>query len=405
MIVSDTMLPPTCVVVPTYWTRPGGEPHPGDAVYDHPTPLDGTSTLPPLLESLEKLDSSFYLLVLVAVTGRDVTDQAERRVSEILAQYPRLTSLVFGPSDLTQLHDWLRSKQLEHVTSLLDLQTYPKVRNLQLAIPLILRSTFIVAVDDDEIVTDPEFVTKAVEPLGTNVDGTRIDGLSGHYEQESGGILLKVDPAKAESQNIFDRKAAIMNAGTEKLESQPGNLVETPFCFGGNMEFTAELAASVGFDPGITRGEDIDYLINARMEGKHFFLRKDLQILHCPPKGGSYKDVSLSKLEQDVIRFVYEREKLNASEAESEMQSVTADELKPYPGEFLQGDIENDAAAALQEAGYPRNAEAFVQDVCSSVPSKVQRYLEFRREWPSAMDGLSESADLFDQLAARVRGA
>jgi hypothetical protein len=399
------MLPTTCVVVPTYWTRAGGDSRPGDAVYDHPTPLGGSSTLPALLESLEKLDTeSFYFLVLVGVTGEDAVEDAERRVGELVAECPKLKTLLFGPSHLAWLTNWLNANGLTYANSFLDLRNYPKIRNLQLVIPHVLHSRAIVALDDDEIVTDQDFLPKAIEPLGRSIDGVRVDGLSGHYLQENGSILLQVDPAKAKATNIFDRKAAIMNAATEKLESQSGNLVETPFCFGGNMEFSAELAASVGFDPEITRGEDIDYLINARVEGRHFFLRKDLHILHRPPKGGSYKDVSTSKLEQDIIRFMYEQAKLVASQAGNGLRSVTASELSPYPGDFLDRDIESDAVEALIEAGYASDPRDFVGKVRASLADKVQRYLRFRREWPALMDAMSRADSVNERLSAEVRG-
>jgi hypothetical protein len=399
------MLPSTCVVVPTYWTRAGGESRPGDAVYDHPTPLDGSSTLPALLESLDKLDTeSFYLLILVGVTGEDAVEEAEHRVGELVEQYPKLKTLLFGPSHLAWLGNWLVENGLSYATSFLDLRNYPKIRNLQLVIPHVLHSRAIVALDDDEIVTDQDFLRKAVEPLSRSIDGVRVDGLSGHYLQENGSILLHVDPAKANATNVFDRKAAIMNAATEKLEAEPGDLVETPFCFGGNMEFSAELAASVGFDPEITRGEDIDYLINARLEGRHFFLRKDLNILHRPPKGGSYKDVSSSKLEQDIIRFLYEQAKLEASQAGNGLHPVTPSELSPYPGEFLDRDIESDAVEALKQAGYASDPRDFVGQVKSSLGDKVQRYLQFRREWPALMDAMSRADSVNERLSANVRG-
>ena len=399
------MLPETCVVVPTYWTRAGAESRPGDAVYDHPTPVDGSSTLPPLLESLALFDTStFYLLILIAVTGPDVTVDAEARVRELVSGHSSLPTLLFGPSQLDTLHRRLRDGRVSEAASFLNLQGYPRIRNLQLAVPLCLRSAAIVALDDDEIVTDPLFLRKAVEPLGTRVDGAVVDGLSGHYIQENGSILLEVDPAKAASPNLFDRKAVIMNAATEKLEAEPGNIVETPFCFGGNMEFTADLAASVGFDPGITRGEDIDYLINARLEGRRFFLRKDLRILHRPPRGGSYKDVSRSKLEQDIIRFVYEREKLEASQTAAGLQALSAENLMPYPGDFLNPGVDDDAVAALEAAAYQGDARRFVGEVRADARNRVRRYLHFRAEWPRVMQALADDSQLFDMLAREVRG-
>jgi hypothetical protein len=399
------MLPSTCVVVPTYWTRPGLEARPGDAVYDHPTPLDGEGTLDALLESLNKLDTScFYLLLLVAVTGEDVARAAEERVCAMAEKYPDLMYLVFGVSHLPWLHDWLGGRGLTEATEYLGLRTYPRIRNLQLALPLSLGSSAIVALDDDEIVVEEGFLHKASEPLGSQIDGRRVDGLSGHYLQEDGSVLLRVDPEKAHSANLFDRKASIMNAATDALEAMPGNIVETPFCYGGNMEFSPDLAASVGFDPEITRGEDIDYLINARIEGKRFFLRKDLNILHCPPKGGSYKDASLSKLEQDVIRFIYEKEKLRASQEVPDLCPVTAEDLMPYPGEFLSGDIEEDACTALRSAGYPGDERQFVQKVRDGARAKVLRYLSFRQQWPVVTEALSRDSTVCQRLMRDVRG-
>lgn len=400
------MLPPTCIVVPTYWTREGGARRPGDAVYDHPTPIDGTSTLEPLLESLERLDSSeFYLLLLVAVTAGDAAEGAGHAVQELVDRHPGIPSLVFGPLQLQFVHRWLTDNRRAEACGFLDLQQYPRIRNLQLALPLALHSRAIVALDDDEIVTDPDFLRKATVSLGLEVDGEVVHGLSGHYEQEDGGILLKVDPAKAESANLFDRKAAIMNEATETLEAQPGVIVKTPFCFGGNMEFSMEMARSVGFDPGITRGEDIDYLINARMEGMQFFLRKDMTVLHCPPKGGSYRDASTSKLEQDVIRFVYERKKLAISHDNPALHPVSAEELMPYPGKFLEGDIESDARDALRAAGYEQDPDAFLAGARAGTDALVARYLQFREDWPVAMEALADASPVRDHLLACVRNA
>jgi hypothetical protein len=196
-----------------------------------------------------------------------------------------------------------------------------------------------------------------------------------------------------------------MNAASEMLEREPGELVVTPFCFGGNMEFTAELAASVGFDPGITRGEDIDYLINARLEGKTFFLNKSLTILHRPPKGGSYKDANISKLQQDVIRFMYEREKLRASHDHARLEPLSASDLMPYPGEFLDDAIEEHSVEALEAAGYRGDARAFVRSVSEEAPARVVRYLRFREEWPRLTAALEDAHDLRDQLSSAVRGA
>jgi hypothetical protein len=399
------MLPRTCIVVPTYWTREGGEPRHGDAVYDHPTALGGPDTLHALLESLTMLRGEFYVLLLVAVTANEVAERAEAQVREIAECYTGFPALVFGAAHLDAVHARLRETGLGDATSAVALTNYPNIRNLQLAVPLALGSREIIALDDDEVVVEPEFLHRATEPLGSRVDGVIVDGLSGHYLQDDGGIMLKVDPDKADSSNLFDRKASIMNEATEMLERRQGNIVPTPFCFGGNMEFTAELAASVGFDPGITRGEDIDYLINARLEGRTFFLRKDLTILHRPPRGGSYKDSNISKLQQDVIRFLYERAKLEISRQHPDLQTLTAADLMPYPGEFLGRDIEGDAVEALRAAGYGGDPTAFVAETRAGAAARMDRYLLFRHQWPRLTAALLDPGALRDTLLRAVQGA
>jgi hypothetical protein len=406
VLASNAMLPATCVVVPTYWTRSGGAFRSGDALYDHPTPVDGHTTLTALLDSLRQLRGpNFLLLVLVAVTGDDVGDQAEDRVLSVLSAYPDIVSLAFGPSRVRWLHDWLERQGSMEGSRYLQLREYPRIRNLQLALPHALHCDSIVALDDDEIVTDPDFLKKAIEPLGSRVDGKVVDGLSGHYLQDNGGILLEVDETSAGSPNIFDRKAVIMNSATAMLEAKPGNLVQTPFCFGGNMEFSSELAATVGFDPGITRGEDIDYLLNARMEGKHFFLRKDLRILHQPPRGGSYRDTTSTKLAQDIVRFLYERTKIAASQDTPGLHEVTVEELRPYPGDFLAHDISGDAREALVHAGYRGDPVEFLQTVESENRVRLANFLEFRQKWPRLQELFHGGIEVRDTLGREVRGA
>src|SRR5947209_258884 len=101
------MLPGTCVVVPTYWTRANGAHQPGDDVYDHPTPVDGEDTLEALLDSLAGLEKDFSVLILVAVTSEQVRAAAEQRVREIADSCLALHTLVFGRREYILLQQWL----------------------------------------------------------------------------------------------------------------------------------------------------------------------------------------------------------------------------------------------------------------------------------------------------------
>src|SRR5579884_393628 len=273
------MLPDIAVVVPTYWTREGGVARAGDAVYDHPTAVDQDGTLGRLLGSLRRLDTDrFYVLILVAVTDPLVEDQARAKVDGIVGAVTGLTTLVVSQRDLPAM---IGDSGEDLASTLLGMEQYSRVRNVQLAVPQILGTRAVVGIDDDEVVVDPGFLDEALGHLETTVDGRIVEGVGGYYLQEdTGTIFLQTGPKSDPTGNIFDRKAELMNEATEKLQRRAGSLVPTPFCFGGSMIFSRSLFSSVCFDPFITRGEDVDYLINARLTGRWFFMNKRLSILH-----------------------------------------------------------------------------------------------------------------------------
>jgi len=393
------------IVVPTYWSRPGGVRQPGDAVYDHPIAVDSENRdLERLLESLTRLDEKpDCVLILVAVTTPDVAELAETRVSAILERFPSLNTMLFTARGLREIHARLGVLGLGHCQAYLRLEGYAGVRNLQLVVPHVLGYDVIVALDDDEVVEDPGYLTRIRRHAGARFDGRQAAGLAGFYLDATGSNKLRVAPGAAGSENVFIRKSAIMNACTEEIEAQPGDVIATSFVLGGNMTFTRGLFERVGFDPSITRGEDIDYLINARLEGLWFFLDKRLNIVHLPPSGASYKDISYSKLQQDVVRFLYEREKLAAAAAEPELESVSPATLAPYPGDFLVDDLEPQALQALRDLrptpddGWPE-PEEILEEARRHAAEGVPRYFEFRKAWPAMMAALGRDETLQRRL-------
>ena len=60
----------TYMIIPTYWSGPGGAWEEGDAVYDHATPINQKGTLLRTLISLNILDDKdFTLIIIGAVTN------------------------------------------------------------------------------------------------------------------------------------------------------------------------------------------------------------------------------------------------------------------------------------------------------------------------------------------------
>ena len=59
--------------------------HAGDAVFDHPTPLGDEPTLLRLLESLHRLESSGYSMVVVVGSVAEDLDIAENKTTSFSA--------------------------------------------------------------------------------------------------------------------------------------------------------------------------------------------------------------------------------------------------------------------------------------------------------------------------------
>jgi hypothetical protein len=325
------------MAIPSYWGRPkdvGWQE--GDAVYDHPTPLDEDGTLRRALQSLSILDNKdFNLVVLAAATADEVREAVEAKVSNIVREVGAdLEILVFSHSHLARIHESLEAKGMGALTTLLELRGYSNIRNLCVLLPLILGSDVAILIDDDEIFEDPSFMDKALEFIGRDIEGRRVLAVAGYYVNPDGDYLLnrEVFPWMTEWNKIDS-----MNRAFKAVIGTEPRLQETPFVFGGNMVVHRDLFTEVPFDPAITRGEDIDFLINARMFGHAFYLDNQLSIKHDAPQKTHPR---WKQVREDIYRFVFEKAKLDAQEGVRGMSKVRAEDLDPYPGEFLSEDLQ-----------------------------------------------------------------
>jgi len=381
------------IIVPTYWTFEEGKHSPEKVSYDHPTPLSSRGTLPRLLESLTGLETvSFGVLVITATTDPGLERAAEERVESIIASFrDRLPIAQFAGTELRLLQKSLARQGF--AKEALSLQGYGNVRNLQLLVAQILEVPVIIGLDDDEVVTDREFLQKALEFVGGSIEGKFVGGVGGFYLNEAGE---KLPPRERENTrggtSLFARKAEIMKAAVEELERKPGRLVETNFVYGGNMVIHQELFRKVPFDPFIPRGEDIDYVINTRLAGYRFFFDKELSIVHLPPP-------TRNQLREDVVRFIYEREKLNTAYEVPGLTPLSPESLDPYPGAFLRDELEKEALAALKEQGFPAEVVEYAKRYAQEM---VPRFFEFWREWPRLLQAVGEGNALGKNIAQKM---
>ncbi|MCL2819602.1 MAG: hypothetical protein FWD38_02060 [Oscillospiraceae bacterium] len=325
------------VLIPTYWSRAKREWKEGDAVYDHPTPLDEEGTLARTLESMKILtEKDFKLVLLICPTTPEVADEAEKRVVQIIEDVNlQAETYIFTISDLEKIANIIYETDTERKSEkLLNMVGYANVRNMCLFCADILSADAAILIDDDEVFEKIDWVERSVEFLGKRIYGDVVYGMAGYYTNKYDQYY---DDVKMEHWMTYWDRFGFKAKAFDEIIGSPPRVKRTPFAFGGAMIVHRDMFQSVPFDPEITRGEDIDYLINSRMYGFSFFLDNTLAIKHLPvPK----KHPQWKRIREDIYRFVYERAKIASQVKSGTMVMVTPEDFDPYPGEFLRDDLE-----------------------------------------------------------------
>jgi hypothetical protein len=324
------------IVIPTYWGRKkeaGWQK--GDAIYDHPTPLDEEGTLLRCLQSTDILkDKNFSLVIIGVSAAKDIEKEVENKIIGLLQSFKsEFPIYLFSHSHLAALGKRVIESEGEEYNQLLRLRGYSNVRNACLIAAHLLAADVAILIDDDEVFTDADFLKKAKEFMTDKVNGKKVLAKAGYYINPDGDYLIN---REMEPWMTYWNKPAVMNKAFKLIIGQPPRIKETPFVFGGNLVVHRELFTKIPFDPFITRGEDIDFLINARVFGHAFFLDNKLSIYHYAPAKCHEK---WCQIREDIYRFVYEKEKLKNQKDSKVMHRLTAKDLDPYPGAFLKDNL------------------------------------------------------------------
>ncbi len=323
------------IVIPTYWGSPDQQNYLfEEVVYDHPTPLDSDGTLTSFLDSLEILnDQNFSVTVIVVPNSDQVAAKVFEKVTGLIKKFrDKYEISVLHPQNLEILKQKLQEKGVgKDSTGFLNLSNYAAVRNVCSIAGILNESDLTIFIDDDEVFTDPDFLKKAQQFAGKKYKGVPVHAVAGYYLQPN-TYLIENKTSPDWCVPFWDKTAAMNRAFEEIIGNKP-RLKITPFVFGGNMVIDLETLMKVPFDPKITRGEDIDFLINLRIAGINFYLDNKLAIKHLPP---SAHRPEWKNLREDVRRFLYEKKKLDDHK---DLPGLKPEDLDPYPGMFLHDDI------------------------------------------------------------------
>jgi GT2 family glycosyltransferase len=386
-----------CVVIPTFWTRRRGQQQDQLlGVYDHPTPIDQDGTLPQCLESLAGVSGLGRIVLIVAATDPSLEHEATDRVHRMLREFPRLDSILIGPASLGSLHRRLEQIEFADMIHGVNLVGYGAVRNVGLIASAVLGCDEVVFLDDDAIVTSPDFLETGMLGLGQKFEGsnTPILAKSGYYT-DSAGRYQRHDAAHWS--DMFWRQSDAINEALSVV-AKPPRLQRSPVAFGGCLALHRHMYSNVSFDPWVLRAEDLDYVINARMHGADVFLDDNWSVIHQPPEIPS----PALHFRQDVYSFVYEHRKIEFAKSQVDLRQVTPKSMMPYPGKFIDSSVGWRATVTSllralsrpEKAAYLSVARHVMRDANDYARENCQNYFAFQRRWPMLIDRIWDDMPL-----------
>lgn len=354
--------------------------------YDHTTPPNQPGELGRCLESLAKVEGLGLVVILVSADV-SIEAQAAEKVQAICNEHPEVTTLVIGAAELALVEQRMAQQNIERLSKEIGLVGYGAIRNLGLIIANTLGFDAVVFLDDDEVVDDPQFLTKAMYGLGKlTKQGVPILAKTGYYLNSKGSFLSNWDD---KWYNRFWQQGAAFNEWIRGAMKGP-RLSRSNHVCGGCLAIHKEAFRRLAFDPWIPRGEDLDYMLDLRMFGSDIWFDNQWQLRHLPPPSPHEG----ARFRQDIYRWIYEYFKLEYSHSLIDLQKVTAGSLEPYPGPFLRKGLGRRIALTAflrslvrpDKKAYRRAAKEAQTDAVRYAERNCRNYFEFQHIWPQIMD-------------------
>ena len=385
------------IIIPTYWAQAREKQAKRKVgAYDHTTPLDAQNPdLETCLVSLEQVRGVLRVIILLVV-DRDYEKQARARVDAICREHPNLSPLVIGSAEGRYIKDAVSDIAPDVSGEPVSLRGYGAIRNMGLVVAAVLGYYIAVFMDDDETAVDENFLIDAVYGLGNvNRQDLPIDAKSGYFLDTNGSCYADVEhPRWADKywakRSEFNEWMHIAQESTRISHSQ--------YVCGGCFALHANAFSRIAFDPYITRGEDMDYLINMRMHGREVWFDNQWYVKHNPPETTS----AASRFLQDVYRWSYEYEKVRFSNTQRDLHIITRQSLEPYPAPWLSQEVfERIKKTSFRHALVDREHFTYFTIWASGrfearrwARRHAQSYLQFQTFWPRIMASLWSRTDI-----------
>lgn len=401
------------MVIPTYWRTDRVPAKDQEIIFDHPTHISEEGLLPRLLESIEVLNDRDFDIAVVGASefkSRYPRMEVDGKLRVVLEPYVDMLDTdihLFSHYHRSMVREYLKEKGFPELIELVTISGYSSMRNMCSLAALILDADVVISIDDDEVFNDPNFISKAVENIGKKYKGKPIMGVCGHYE-----VIRYRPPEPGEpTWDIFWTSEIMRKAHASAKE--PPRLKEAKWALGGNMVFHRDLISTIPFDINIARGEDCDYVINAKMFDYTMVMDAELSIAHIPPPT-PFPD--WLKLRMDIRRFVYTRKKLLCQEPREGLKYVSIESLDPYPGTFLKEDLQERIFKTNILLGMKYLSEGKIDD-CNECMKNIQiaveesqsninpflEYLELQKKWKKLTSLIEEDEKFKEKMKKKMR--
>lgn len=387
------------VVIPTFVsTRSQREGGSIITTYDHPTPLSQEGDLPRCLESLTKVEGIGQIIVLVAAEP-SIAHKAAQKTQAIAARFPELHIAVIGAAEAGLVQQRMEQLGLGKLTREVGLSGYGAVRNLGLVVACALGFDAVVFLDDDEVVTDADFLRRAMYGLGKLTrKGIPILAKTGFYYNSEGSYLSK---SQNKWYNRFWQQGSAFNKWIERAMNAP-RLSRSNHVCGGCLALHKEAFKRLSFDPWIPRGEDLDYMLDLRMYGSDIWFDNQWSLTHRPPRDRHEGH----RFYRDIFRWVYEYYKIEFSRAQIDLLQIKPSSLMPYPGPFLEPGITKRikrtaflrSLARPDKKRYREGAKAAAGEATEYAQEHCMKYFEFQYTWGDIMARMESDGGLRQAL-------
>jgi len=337
-------------------------------------------------------DSGVDLPIVVLVVAEEGYErEAAAKVHEIAEAFSEtLAVTVVDDEKLGQLY--LRAEVLGfgNLRDGVSLTGYGATRNLGLIVAAAGGYSECIFIDDDEVIEDDFFVENALYGLGKlTPKGVPILIKTGFFIDNKGAWK---STKKGRWYDRFWQQSELFNEWITKTMNGT-RLSRSNSLYGGLCAIHREAYRRVAFDPWISRGEDLDYLLNARMYGGDVWFDNQWSIRHLPPVNRT----EAQRFRQDIYRWIYEHRKLEFAKSQVDLLPIQPHTLDPYPGPFLEHSITMRVflTALLRSIGRPRDRKGYFRAAMTArreakiyAEMYCMRYYEFQIGWPHLVSAL-----------------